>query len=93
VVVVSDSEYYTAKIEHFIMKGKPAKTIHCTVNKWNKTIYKQMLQDWKEFRTKETDLLYAVPPNHEVAKFARRFNFTYFGRTPEGLKIYTHEVV
>jgi len=77
VVVVSDSKDYTAKIEHFTMNGQPAKTIHCTVNKWNKTIYKQMLQDWEAFRAEETDLLYAFPPTDKVAKFAEKFGFYY----------------
>lgn len=91
-VVITDSPDYEAKIETIDFCGEPAKCFHMQVNKWTPKVYKELKKAWDAFRKEDSDILYAVPADPKVAKFARKFGFQYFGRTQDGDKIYIHEV-
>lgn len=73
------SDDYNINLEVIIRSGKACTFIHADVHKWNKRIYKELQDKWKQFRKIYTETIYAYPQETQTAKFAEKFGFQQMG--------------
>ena len=70
---------YTITLEYVTDGEKIAAFIHADIRRWDKEIYKELKEKWKEFRSLYTQPIYAFPEKESTAKFAKMFGFKPLG--------------
>lgn len=73
------SDDYCIELEPVNLNGTLTLFIHAGINTWTPRVYKELQAQWKEFRKHYRHDIWALPPKHNTAKFARLFGFKWRG--------------
>lgn len=74
------SDEYTVSLEIIFKGNKAVAFIHADIRTWNRRVYLELQEKWKEFRELYTNTILALPHKENTAKFAALFGFKRCGK-------------